>query len=312
MDRTIPADFCPETYLDLNPDVRSAGIDPVKHYLEHGFAENRAYRRTDISLAAHLARFSADSPIDANAFDLFEDAWSTLFRSGNGQHLTKGKFDGTNDARIDWLCSKIDLRGKNVLELGPLEAAHTVMLEKAGADVLSVEANVGAFLRCLVVKNELGLKSRFLLGDFNLLNTDGSKFSLVLASGVLYHMTNPVSFLEKFSNCTDNLFLWTHYFESDLSKWNPSLFHQLENGKWNHRHPETVDFNGLNIRIVRQRYGEALGWSGFCGGPKDYSYWIEKNDLLKLLQKLGFSRIDVSFDEPMHPNGPSLCVLARK
>jgi len=50
------------------------------------------------------------------------------------------------------------MKGKKVLELGPLEGAHTYMLEKAGGDVLSIEGNHGAYIRCLIVKNFYGLK----------------------------------------------------------------------------------------------------------------------------------------------------------
>lgn len=40
----LPEDFDPEIYLKLNVDVREAGVDPIRHYIEHGRAENRAYR----------------------------------------------------------------------------------------------------------------------------------------------------------------------------------------------------------------------------------------------------------------------------
>lgn len=39
----LPADFDGARYLELNPDVKEAGADPVKHYLRHGMEEGRAY-----------------------------------------------------------------------------------------------------------------------------------------------------------------------------------------------------------------------------------------------------------------------------
>jgi hypothetical protein len=33
--------FNPERYLELNPDVKAAGVDPYRHYLQHGAAEGR-------------------------------------------------------------------------------------------------------------------------------------------------------------------------------------------------------------------------------------------------------------------------------
>jgi len=312
MKTTLPKDFNPEIYLILNPDVKDNGVDPIQHYLKHGIQENRKYIISEKSLEDHLTAYSSDEPNELNAFELFEASWSTLYNNHSGGLLTKGNFNGTNDDRIKWLSQKIKLVGSRVLELGPLEAAHTLMLEKEGANVLSIEANVGAFLRCLVVKNQFNLKSKFLLGDFNKLIDEESKFDLVLASGVLYHMSNPVAFLEKFSKCSERIFLWTHYFDMDLSKWNPILKEQLENGKWNHKTPEIVNYSGLDVKIVKQQYGDSLGWSGFCGGPDEYSYWIEKNDLLALLEKLGYSKIDIAFDNVAHQNGPSFCVIAQK
>jgi hypothetical protein len=40
---TLPGGFSPARYLKLNPDVAAAGVDPAKHYLEHGFQEGRRY-----------------------------------------------------------------------------------------------------------------------------------------------------------------------------------------------------------------------------------------------------------------------------
>lgn len=39
-----PKDFDPKRYLELNPDVAAAGIDPRKHYARHGAREQRRYR----------------------------------------------------------------------------------------------------------------------------------------------------------------------------------------------------------------------------------------------------------------------------
>ncbi len=272
----------------------------------------RQYKDSIDLLSKELAKYDVNEPKDVNAFNLFSDSWSTSYEDENGNKLTKGNFSGVNDARLKWLVSNIDVKNRKILELGPLEAAHSLFLEKLGADILSIEANIGAFLRCLTVKNQYSLTTKFLLGDFNKLKIKEDQFDLVLASGVLYHMSEPVSFLEKFSQCSDTLFLWTHYFESDLSLWNPALKKQLENGKWNYKNPDFVRYNGIDVKIIKQKYGDALGWSGFCGGPEEYSYWIDKDDLLNLLRELGYTKIDLAFDEPSHQNGPSFCVLACK
>jgi hypothetical protein len=42
--RLLPPDFDPELYLEANPDVRAAGVDPVAHYLKFGRREGRKLR----------------------------------------------------------------------------------------------------------------------------------------------------------------------------------------------------------------------------------------------------------------------------
>jgi hypothetical protein len=39
-----PKDFDPRRYLELNPDVAAAGMDPRKHYARHGAREHRRYK----------------------------------------------------------------------------------------------------------------------------------------------------------------------------------------------------------------------------------------------------------------------------
>lgn len=57
--KRLPADFNPDDYLFMNPDVRKAGADPVRHFLDHGRAEGRPYKRVGASLRPKL-----DSPYD--------------------------------------------------------------------------------------------------------------------------------------------------------------------------------------------------------------------------------------------------------
>ena len=313
----LPEDFDSEKYLQLNPDVAAAKVDPKEHFLTYGINENRIYKDTNEinetnELSKICAKYNLLKPQDINSFNLFKGSWSTIFSDKNNQNITDGFFDGTRDERLDWLSERFNVENKKVLELGPLEAGHTYMLENNGADVTSIESNIGAFLRCLIVKNQYNLNTKFLLGDFTKTVFDENQFDLVVASGVLYHMTDPIQFLKQISNYSKSLYLWTHYFEPDLKLWNPALKNFLEQGKWNYTKPKVEVHNGLSVRIIKQHYGNALGWDGFCGGPEEYSYWIMREDLLNFLKKLGFNKIDIGFDHPMSPNGPSFSVFAEK
>lgn len=42
--KTPPEGFDPDLYLSINKDVQAAGLDPVQHYLSHGWSEGRRWR----------------------------------------------------------------------------------------------------------------------------------------------------------------------------------------------------------------------------------------------------------------------------
>jgi len=308
----LPKDFDPSKYLVLNPDVAEAKVDPSEHFLMYGRFEDREYNDSN-DLAKICAKYDVQKPEDVNAYNLFKGAWSTAFFDKNQQNISKGNFGAISDNRLFWLFEKFNVKNKRVLELGHLEGGHSVCLENNGADVIAIESNIGGFLRSLIVKNHYELKTKFLLGDFTKMVFDENEFDLVFASGVLYHMDDPIGFLKKISNYSKSLYLWTHYFEPDLKLWNPNLKSKLERGKWNYKEPQIENYEGLSVRTIKQNYQDALNLEGlFIGGPEEYSYWIMKDDLLKLLNKLGYKNIEIAFDEPGHQNGPCFCVFAQK
>jgi len=308
----FPEGFDPSTYLELNPDVKMAGVDPILHYIKYGKNEGRLFKKSteDAQLQRGLDEFLIKKPSNQNAFDIFNGLWTTQFSFTDA--VTNGGFKGLQDERINWLLNNCDVEGKTVLELGPLEAAHTYMLEKHGAKILSIEANKGAFMRCLVVKNYFNLQAKFLLGDFEQFEFENLHYDLVLACGVLYHLKNPLHFLEKISASTRRIFIWTHYFEPDFTKWNPRLLSLLEGEQWDHKNPQFVEVNDHKITLIKQSYGKDFDSTGFCGGTDVYSNWIYKADIIWFIQQLGFNNIKISFDTPDHPNGPAFCLFAER
>ena len=86
----------------------------------------------------------------------------------------------------------------------------------------------------------------------------------------------------------------------------------MKKGKWDLKNIEVEKFNELEVRTVRQKYGQALGWTGFCGGTETFSYWVYRQDLLAVLKELGFINIRINFDKIDHPNGPCFAIIASK
>jgi 2-polyprenyl-3-methyl-5-hydroxy-6-metoxy-1,4-benzoquinol methylase len=196
--------------------------------------------------------------------------------------------------------------GKAVLELGPLEAGHSYMLEKAGAgSVLAIEANTRAYLKCLTVKEIFNLsRCRFECGDFvEFLSQTDQRFDLIVASGVLYHMKDPLRFLELLAQHTDRLFIWTHYYDADLINARDYLKSKFFTA-------ETVPLAKGAAILHRHEYQTMLQSQSFCGGSEAYSKWINRDGLFAALKSFGFTEFEVNHETPDHPHGPALSVVA--
>ena len=253
-------------------------------------------------------RYVAEPPSPQQILDLFDGEWSSQMPSGSGLRTRPGFAALFEDARINWLSELFGgFAGRSVLELGPLEGGHSYMMQRSGAErVVSVEANTRAYLRCLCVKEVFGLnKVKFLLGDFvEYLRSSDDRFDLVLASGVLYHMQEPVELLQLASKKASALMLWTHFYEASVVKaTQPALkFGPIERRS----------FDGMEYEAAEQRYLDALEWAGFCGGPAPTSRWMTKKSILEVLDRVGFTTVVTGFEHMDHPNGPAFALFARR
>lgn len=253
--------------------------------------------------------FFGVAPSLQNALDLFKGEWSTRLPDQTGLVASTGPVRACEDYRINWFEKQVGgFAGKRVLELGPLEAGHTYMLELAGAaGITSIEANPRAYLKCLVMKEVFALQRvKFLLGDFlPYLRTTTDRFDLGIASGVLYHLLNPVELLQLLAPRCDSLFLWTHCYDATYMAGHPDV------GRYFDPEPQTSSVGGFTHHLYRKRYGEALQWKGFCGGGAIDSCWLTQSDILGALQHLGYRVINL-LEETKNPNGPSLLVAATR
>jgi hypothetical protein len=280
-----------------------AGLDTViRRFASPLF---RGFRKTEAGIRSEYFH-SVPSP--QNALDIFEGEWYTSL-PGDLHDLRAGRIDLFRDPRLTWGLGEIgDLSGKHVIELGPLEGAHTYMLENAGcASVRSIEGNPRAFLKCLVLKEILGLtRSRFLCGDFvEYLRSNACRADLVVASGVLYHMVNPVELLYLISRNTDSLFLWTHYYDEAALAKRADIRKKITA-------QEQRDFAGFRHTVFRYDYWSSFGLKRFCGGPNPHAFWMRRETILDCLRHFGFNSITTGFDEPEHPDGPAFAAVAFK
>jgi hypothetical protein len=265
----------------------------------------------DSEEAAHaiLDSYVRNTPSDQNALDIFAGDWMSKLPNGF-ENLVAGELSLCYDPRVDWALREIGgVVGARVLELGPLEAGHTIQLERSGAgSVLAIESNSRAFLKCLITKEIVDLtRSRFMLGDAveHLRETD-DRYDLIVASGILYHMHNPIELIGRIADHTDCAYIWTHYFDEKIIGRNRQI-----RGKFPGE-AEKLEYGGFEARIHRQYYGEALEESRFCGGGSEHSGWMERDDLFRCLEHFGFDQISTDFDDLDHGNGPCLALVASR
>jgi hypothetical protein len=251
-------------------------------------------------------RYVPLAPSHQNAIDAIP-GWSTSLPPEHG--VKAGILATYADPRIAWAINRYgSLEDREVLELGPLEAGHTFMLDRAGARVDAIEANQLAFMRCLVAKEIMGLtRSRFWLGDFvKWLENTEKTYDLIVASGVLYHQSDPLHLLELIAQRSPAVYFWTHLvWEEHMPPDDPRrvVFS-----------PQSEEhlFHGVKVKAHRRNYFQAEANPAFCGGMRDEHRWLDHDDLFEALEALGFRDIQTAHEEPGHLFGPSLSIFARK
>ena len=282
--------------------------------VRHLFKRNRNDSRISHSVAASpdlsiLDQYVRSAPSPQNALDIFRGEWSSQLPVPFST-LQAGRIELFEDARVRWFAEVMGgVRGKSILELGPLEAGHSYMLEALGASsIVAVESSTRAFLKCLIVKELVGLRRvRFLFGDFlEYLRADGQNFDVCLASGVLYHMQNPAELVALLSRrCRQHVCVWTHHYDHAIVSSTPRLAQKFT-GASSH------EYCGFRHTLYRQEYQAALEWAGFCGSGAPATHWMTREDLFRCLHHFGFEVAGVAFEQPDHPNGPALAIVARR
>ncbi|MBM3094837.1 class I SAM-dependent methyltransferase [Ensifer sp. T173] len=252
-------------------------------------------------------QYSREFPRHQNAVDALA-GWNSAFPPEVG--LKAGTHPLFADGRITWAISQAgSLANKNVIEVGPLEGMHTYMLNQhKPRSIDAIEANRGCFLRCLVTKEVLGIdRANFYLGDaLRWLQETEVHYDLAIASGVLYHMPDPGQFLCDITSRCDQLFIWTHYFDDHAMPTSDSR-RQAFSGN-----VETRTFSGIPVRYFERGYFNANENENFCGGMKDRHYWMHRDDIISLLNALGFGDISIGQEDLAHGGGPCFSLFAKR
>jgi hypothetical protein len=255
-----------------------------------------------------LAHYIADAPSPQHSVDLFAGEWSSQFPAGTPA-VSGGQVRLFEDDRVAWAIERLGgVGGKSIIELGPLEGGHSYMLERAGAaSILAIEANTRAYLRCLVVKEMFQLQRvRFVLGDFvKHLQMTADVFDVCVASGVLYHMIDPIGLIRSIGQRARAAFIWTHYYDVDVLSRNVRTAHRVRPGR------RTV-VDGFSCDLFVHEYGTVRTTAAFCGPATEVAHWMRREDIERAFRHFGFTTFETAFEQPDHVNGPAFSFVAVK
>jgi hypothetical protein len=266
------------------------------------------FRKSEMpSVGAIFDQYELKKPAHQNAIDALP-GWNSAFPPQFG--LTAGKHHLYADGRIEWALQTFGpIEDKTVLEVGPLEGMHTYRLNLGRpARLDAIEANRLCFLRCLVTDQVLNIdRATFYLGDIQeWLKSDEIHYDLAIASGVLYHMSEPAEFLKSLSLRADAVFIWTHFFLDEAMPVG-DVRRIPFSGK-----VETRIVEDVAVRHYERSYQHANTNASFCGGMADRHFWLHRDDILTLLAKLGYNEIVIKEEELDHSGGPCFSLFARR
>jgi hypothetical protein len=249
-------------------------------------------------------KFERRFPADQNSVEIFQGHWASMIeevhpdlKSGPMPMFVVDRRPSIAAQHLGFVPGS--LHGMSILELGPLEGAHTYQLAKLGADqILSIEANSEAFLKCLIVKEILRIpRCRFLLGDcLTFLQISRDPFDMIFCSGILYHMENPFGLIKAIAQHTDRVFLWTHYYDPDV----PTCAGHI---------PKAANCDGVELTFYERSYGDTSNTDKFWGGIMPSASWLRKDEIVRCFEHFGY-RLTVHEDNRIEEAGPWITATA--
>jgi hypothetical protein len=238
-------------------------------------------------------------PAPANLIELFAGQWASKFPKEFSDAPGQGSAGLFDDERIRWADAQLrgfggGVAGSTVLELGPLEGGHTYMLAKilGAKQVVAVEANGRAYLKCLVAKEMLQFNNaRFLLGDaVEYMKAQTEVYDVGIACAFLNHLTNPIEMIELLAQRCRSVFVWNVVYHSSLFERQPAL-------RPTFGPPQHLNYKGFSYTLHPHTYGPVGDFAKFWGGCQSYAGWLEASDILRALEYFGLSRISSKIEE---------------
>jgi hypothetical protein len=218
------------------------------------------------------------------AFEAF-DNWTSVVHYDGRRYGSNQPIVTDHMSHIFELHQVVTIKGKRVLELGPFEATNTKQLVDLGAkSIVAIEANTEFYLKCLLVKNELNLDNvEIIYGDCVKVMSDPDFcarpwFDLCFASGILYHMKDPLYFIDLICGTAPQIYIWSQFATDD----SPT-------GPWT----ELRDGENRTYTARWNSYSEKKHWGGVAEG----AFWLTEESMLRAFRDRGFSPVRVKYSQ---------------
>jgi SAM-dependent methyltransferase len=185
------------------------------------------------------------------------------------------------------------ITGKRVLDLGCLEGYFSAECALHGAHVVGVDARVLNVKKCELVRSALELRDTTFVVDDALAVTREryGGFHVVLALGLLYHLSEPLAFLSNLAELCDSFAVIDTLVaiedgRQEIDGWRPELsdLQRFELGGETYEGRLYREYEPGADRVEREL-------STTASLANDLSVWLTEDSLVRMLGRVGFAHV---------------------
>jgi len=191
---------------------------------------------------------------------------------------------------LDGFFKSEDPSKTTVIDLGCMEGGTTLEFARWGYKTLGLEARESNLERCRYMQSKMNLPNLHFVKD-NMLNVEAhGKFDIIYASGVLYHVKDPVDFIEILSRATKSVLILNTHYASDppppktAAKLGEMTEYKGRKGQWFSEWPDPID----QIQLEGRRK---------AAYDTHRAFWLAKDELLDALKVAGFDLVFEQYDQ---------------
>lgn len=214
------------------------------------------------------------------------------------------------------LVSPSQIATTRIVDLGCLEGGYSLAFAKMGFDVLGIDAREENVKKCEWVKSHFTLPNlRFVKDDVRNLAQYGP-FDVVFCSGLLYHLDDPVAFIDLLGRMTRRaVIIHSHYARAEDPRYDlprPSFLQRIVRRlRRSTGHPPAATTHDYHLSALTRHEGRAGRWypefdaqvspaqmeqSVLASYANLRSFWLVKEELIEAIRAAGFGTVYEQYD----------------